>query len=495
MGRLIFAEENVKSSICSLSSLKESLVGLVIGQSTTQKDIVCHLAPLPKDINTSGNEKKSQKTNKAAEAKRKNWEDFDEKWIVQQARQVVRMLPGGLNVLGIFVVSPADALPAQTYQKVKQFLLAVFKFLDRHEFQISTNTVPDKVILHVCSASEKVVARSLDVSNLQNFIKPAEFKFQPNSTWHRLDCRVALDFSFPFNADQTTCSLHKQIHAGVLPFFSALKMSIVSVNGKIRKANEFLEEPKSKTKQKSKSKETVSSEKIHSVDVYMQQLSRIGDETACVIEDCQLKMQLRGTLQSRSYVHSRATVGEAEEAVRQDIIRSLIARCEIHCEDLLLIDEDQQDPNVVHEPPRRVFANLPGSDITVSDYLFPGEKARDSLAAYKELLGLDLTEDQVEFQRERLAEESDLQRVPSERGCLVPSTSDILSIPTTSKSTCNLLGVDRALNSNLNRVVYFDYIFLSSSFNRRRGRFRCLPVVFVNLVNEYRRQARGKLTI
>lgn len=37
------------------------------------------------------------------------------------------------------------------------------------------------------------------------------------------------------------------------------------------------------------------------------------------------------------------------KALKQDIIRSIIARCEIHCEDLLVIEEEQQGTNIFFE--------------------------------------------------------------------------------------------------------------------------------------------------
>ncbi|CAL1301111.1 unnamed protein product [Larinioides sclopetarius] len=53
-------------------------------------------------------------------------------------------------------------------------------------------------------------------------------------------------------------------------------------------------------------------------------------------------MTVKGAVQCRAYVHGKATVGDAVNALKQDIVRSVMARCEIHCEDLLLIEEEQK---------------------------------------------------------------------------------------------------------------------------------------------------------
>lgn len=46
--------------------------------------------------------------------------------------------------------------------------------------------------------------------------------------------------------------------------------------------------------------------------------------------------------------------------------------------------------NCVHEPPRRVLIELPNSNITLSDYLFPGEGPEDAKLSLEELLGIEI---------------------------------------------------------------------------------------------------------
>ena len=42
---------------------------------------------------------------------------------------------------------------------------------------------------------------------------------------------------------------------------------------------------------------------------------------------------------------------------------------------------------MLHEPPRRVRINLPDSDVSISDYLFPGESTEASAKAVEEYFG------------------------------------------------------------------------------------------------------------
>lgn len=48
------------------------------------------------------------------------------------------------------------------------------------------------------------------------------------------------------------------------------------------------------------------------------------------------------------------------------------------------------------ELPRRVFAPLSGSGLSVCDYIFPDESAADVAERFKEMLGCDLSEGDVD---------------------------------------------------------------------------------------------------
>jgi len=84
--------------------------------------------------------------------------------------------------------------------------------------------------------------------------------------------------------------------------------------------------------------------------------------------------------------------------VKQDIIRSLASRIEMHCESLIEEEHgtqaiDEGTTKVYHEVPRRVFANLLGSKLLVSDYLFPGEGPKDSVVSFRDILSLRLDDE------------------------------------------------------------------------------------------------------
>lgn len=96
-------------------------------------------------------------------------------------------------------------------------------------------------------------------------------------------------------------------------------------------------------------------------------------------------VRFAGTIYAQAFVHSKATHGEAETALKQDIFRTLLARVELLCEDLFLQKEAEQEllpvekqttPGVIELPkcptqwklPIRVLATVPEIPFPISDY-------------------------------------------------------------------------------------------------------------------------------
>jgi len=117
-------------------------------------------------------------------------------------------------------------------------------------------------------------------------------------------------------------------------------------------------------------------------------------------------------------LHPEATVLEAIEAIKEDLMKTISARLDIHCDSLVGDDTkgtDQPNVPVIHEPPRRCMIALPdfkrdqnklnGKDgdgdedeedvdemedlgrIMVSDFLFPGETPYESVDSVREVFG------------------------------------------------------------------------------------------------------------
>ena len=116
-------------------------------------------------------------------------------------------------------------------------------------------------------------------------------------------------------------------------------------------------------------------------------------------------LHIQGKITAIAYVPEGSSTATVAGKIRQDIIRSMASRIEMHCESLIG-EESTTEPvhNVLvhHEIPRRVFVQVPDSTILVSDYLFPGEGPRDSLLSFRDILSITVEdEDSVIIDKEQ----------------------------------------------------------------------------------------------
>lgn len=117
-------------------------------------------------------------------------------------------------------------------------------------------------------------------------------------------------------------------------------------------------------------------------------------EDVVVEENTVARMKVAGKLSCRAYLPPGANVAWARRAVVRDLTRSLGTRLYMHTE--TLDKEAEEEDKIVHEPPRRVFVNVPDTDVTVCDYLYPTEGVEDCINNIREIFGWELLEDSVE---------------------------------------------------------------------------------------------------
>ncbi|GIY56107.1 protein odr-4 homolog [Caerostris darwini] len=396
MGRLVTYDSVVQEKLNSIIKQKNVQSGLIIGQCTDQKDIVIRLCPTPQKDDSSEPKNDDQNQKEAKNKPSKDAIELDEQWICQHAKQLMRALPGGLNILGLYIAAPSDYTIKQQALH-RQILFAIFKTLNKSE-KLNYFCSKERVLLNICTVTSKIVCRTFDVNDYKSSANPAEWKLQSgNLRWQQVKCQLAVDIKFPIKKESGSLSLQKQIEIGLDPFFKSIQDAYTLLNGLQRDSSELLDtsgENKKSKKKQSSDRDKFPSE-CHNIELFipLENNNSINPE----VIDCVCMMICKGAVQCRAYVHGKATVGDAINALKQDIIRSITARCEIHCEDLLLIEEEQKDPLVVHELPRRVFACLPQSDVCVCDYQFHSDTASDSLDAFKELLDLELAEQDIDM--------------------------------------------------------------------------------------------------
>ncbi|RZF41642.1 hypothetical protein LSTR_LSTR008077 [Laodelphax striatellus] len=398
MGRSVICEEKLLGDLIKLSKTNGFTSGLILGQSSGAKDFVVHLARTPLQLTIEPD----AKDNSSLKETPKTWNnvtDIEEKELVEHAKQVTWMLPGGMWVLGIFTIGPGDLFnEALAPSKLKSVLTKLTKCLSVDNYKYGNSPSTEKLAFHLNSDSKKYSCRCLDLSQPQasQTFRPVDWKFQSNCTkWLQVDCHYDFEQLSPhLITDSNSTPMVKKLLKEILDQSSIMiSKAVCTIDGEIRNGTDSLEVTDKKKKGKTSGNKSTKEEKTFEVNLYFQneEVPNISDSLQVV--DTTGELRCVGSLSCRVYLHQKASVEEAVKAIKEDIIRSLSSRLEMHWDSL--VEDEVESPDelvVLHEPPRRVLIPLPYCKVAFSDYLFPGEDASETLDSLQLLLGLKLNE-------------------------------------------------------------------------------------------------------
>ncbi|VDO43915.1 unnamed protein product [Onchocerca flexuosa] len=157
---------------------------------------------------------------------------------------------------------------------------------------------------------------------------------------------------------------------------------------------------------------------------------------------------------AKAAVPSKATVGQAIDAVKEHIIRSLCSRAELHYESTDVIEDEPKDRLAVHQLPRAAYVSLPSQwAIVFTDYLFESDTANDAQQSFAEFLNLKISESDIDVNSERHLDGNDLLNMLNEDDR--PSRVERSSSSTSSLSSVMLPPIRKA-----GRVASLNYYFL-----------------------------------
>ncbi|KAF7279452.1 protein odr-4 homolog [Rhynchophorus ferrugineus] len=380
MARYAEGENYLLKYITEIPNDYKCAVGLILGQISSQKYHVIHFAKTPQF-----QDDENKKSGKPLETM-KSISEVNDSWVADHARQTTRMLPGGLHVLGLFLVTDEDVLNP-FHSKLRSLLTAINKILGQQNYLFGNNT-NEKLILHYSGKNKRYQAKTYDVASLS--VQPVDFKFiQKGSKWMTFECEYEIDHIYYLNKNDSEGPLKKHI-----------KVILDSINSKLNRGlilfdNDF-KDVEDKIDNLYKKKKTARGSSNKTVDHVENKpiLVTILEETALhelpdTIELINIGGQIRivGQVVSKTWFNSKTSIGEVIQAVKEDIMRSLATRVDMHW-DSLTEEELGEEINSVHEPPRRVLITLPECNVTISDYLFPGEGPEDVKASLEELLDI-----------------------------------------------------------------------------------------------------------
>ncbi|XP_062437765.1 protein odr-4 homolog isoform X3 [Rhea pennata] len=328
MGRTYIVEEAVGQYLSDLSTkLKPYVTGLLIGQCSSQRDYVIRAVRTPP--NEEQNEINLNPSKLAS---------IDEEWVTAHASQVSRMLPGGLLVLGVFIIAAPEL--AKDSQNA----------------------------LRKCTA------------------KPADWKYQSalSACWLTLDCTVNVNIHIPLLATSPNHDLEKNTRNGLNRWSKQIEDSVFLINGQVKDYDAELLEGLKKLRGN-----TQSSTQFSDVKVLTQLSQGSSRRSTATVQVCSGSINLKGAVKCRAYIHNnKPKVKEAIQALKRDIINTLSDRCEILFEDLI-INEGLDKKNFEREYrvlPQRLFVPVPGSSVMLSDYKFRDEAAEEIQERFVEML-------------------------------------------------------------------------------------------------------------
>ncbi|NXG20637.1 ODR4 protein, partial [Grallaria varia] len=376
MGRTYLVEEGVGQYLAELSPAARPFVtGLLLGQCSLQRDYVLRAVRTPPRDRHEGDDGSPPKV-----------ASLDEEWITTHASQVSRMLPGGLLVLGVFLVATPE-LSKEGQNALRKLIFSVEKALTKRRlWKPAEEEVSDRAALQICSATKKVVCRTYDVQDPKSSGKPADWKYQSalSASWLALGCTVNVNIHIPLLATSPNHDLEKNTKNGLNRWSKQIEDSVFLINGQVKDDDTELLEGQKKLKGNTQPSIQFSDVKV---------LTQLGQGSAArstaTVQVCSGSVNLRGAVKCRAYIHNnKPKVKEAIQALKRDIINTLSDRCEILFEDLIL-NEGPQKKNFgqeYHVLPQRLFVPVPGSSVMLSDYKFGDEAAGEIQERFVELL-------------------------------------------------------------------------------------------------------------
>jgi len=340
MGRTVICEDGVEEYGAALIAKKVLTVGLLFGQEiSSQKSCVIHIARSPEFVDEEVESSKSPSNLK----KRSSAEDFDDRTVLDHVRQGIRALPGGITVLGLFVVSGFDIFQNQLLMnKIRKVLTSIDNVIGKSPITLRHQLTCERMVLHICNKSFKYTCKTVDIASPVASPKPAEWKFvsAAGSPWIELYCTLNVEFSLGLSDSESSASLRQQLETGIGIYCKAVKQSLCLFDNKLLPDSDPLESS-GKAAGKKKHNQVTSEERIKTVNV---QVLIPEIESKSEKQECSSDLRFGGQMCIKSYIHGKASVGEACQVVKEDILRSLWARCDMHS-DSLIGDEQRGQPD------------------------------------------------------------------------------------------------------------------------------------------------------
>lgn len=397
MGRSFLIEKLQEDKLKEFGKEKEFQLGLILGQQSEGKDYVIDFICSPDPTNeTDEKNDKIIDDSKTTGSKKDKDQLIDISWMAEHGRQVNRMLIGGVSVLGIFVYCSSEAV-STNQSKLSKCLYSLHSHIERNKWLKKAYLHSDRYLLHICSATRKLTCRSFDISNKQATSKPVDYKFQPFlSYWHctstNIDVHVNISVPLSPKATETEKSILLACQYEIEQIWGAY---CTSEDCKLLIEDQPIANNVISSKSKSKSKQEMNGQSLKFTFFKLPNAKKIEDLVEQ--ETTYLDVKFFGGIYSRAILNSKATYGDAIKALKVDVIRSLLTRIELLCEEAEVNNLAQVEEWSLVSPTRVFCPVLKLPSMYFCDYSFKDESVDDIVSRFSELLNLSVKNSELVY--------------------------------------------------------------------------------------------------
>ena len=227
MPRTVLGDSDIVESLqASLFASKCPFqIGLIVGRMTSARDYILSLLPTPAPETDDG---------KPGEPF-SGWSDLDEGWVIDHAKLISRLMPGGLMVMGIYVFAPADQSEKKT-GSINNILRKIFRAQSKDKIEKpNSEEEKERLYLQLCSKTKVNKCKAFDVSDASSKGgNPAELKWTTDvaSSLVALRTRFKFDISVPIDTDDAAGdAAAAAVRAAVKSELLRIRSAIVLIDG------------------------------------------------------------------------------------------------------------------------------------------------------------------------------------------------------------------------------------------------------------------------
>ncbi|KAM4623820.1 protein odr-4 homolog isoform 1-T3 [Polymixia lowei] len=391
MGRGYMVEDAVERYLSKLCAAGAAPVtGLLIGQSSAQRDFVIMGTQTPQ---------REQSTTAADRSLDKQ----DLEWVTEHARQVSRMLPGGLSVLGVFIITDTDA--KDTLNTLRQLVFAVDNLISRDRlWNHAEDDITDRITLHVNSKTRKTVCRTFDVKDPKSMAKPADWRYQSGvcSSWTMVSCSLVVEIPLVLPKNGISLEhMEKCLKEGLKMWAHQIENGVCLIDGK-----RLADDTDLTAGQKRNVKQMLRAQLLITPSCQYEQ--GLTDQ----VQQCGGGVSITGAVHTRAYLHSYKPKAKlAEKLLKRDMVSTVAVRVQMLMEELLTAQEENKGDSKdglqtdQFSLPHRVFCPVKGAGpVCVCDYQFSDEGLAEVTDRLKEILDIETVEEDLDTTQEMAGE-------------------------------------------------------------------------------------------